>query len=291
MVVFKNYDYSFLDTKDALRKLLTDGFTELAVLAPSDYKVNVFTRDPVIDGGSPGSGTEIPCVTIFRTTTAETDQFIGEVIDVGETGNNQTGRFFNEAYELRVWASTAEMRDDISYGLMKIFMVGKTEYLENQGVYLVRLENGQDGQDHTMLPGGKALFFGIFNISLINSFIIESRVMPPIIDEINLTETEYYANVNTKEFEGEAVSYDTLADFPVVGVLHTLYLTKDTGLVYLWTGDKFVLSGGLNGLHTTKYPDLASFPAVGNTVTLYLAEDTGRAYLWVNNAYLLSGYG
>jgi hypothetical protein len=75
--------------------------------------------------------------------------------------------------------------------------------------------------------------------------------------------------------------YDTLEDFPEVGVLTTVYLALDTGLTYLWSGSQYVaLSSSLalgetsttayrgdRGKIAYDYSQVGHLPLAGGTVT------------------------
>jgi hypothetical protein len=75
--------------------------------------------------------------------------------------------------------------------------------------------------------------------------------------------------------------YDTLEDFPEVGVLTTVYLALDTGLTYLWSGSSYVaLSSSLalgetsttayrgdRGKEAYDYSQVGHLPLAGGTVT------------------------
>lgn len=191
MSFINNQNYSYLDVKSQLYNMIKEGFKELA---NDNYKVSVFRRDPIIDTGSEGAQKELPAVTIHRVRDTESDQFTGEVIDIGESGNPIMGRFFNEVFELKIWANLAGLRDDIYVDLKKILMLGKKDFLENEGVMTIRFSDGGDGSDHKQLPGGKPLFWATVELDLVNPFMFESQApietIQSIEEELSIFETD-----------------------------------------------------------------------------------------------------
>ena len=182
MTNFSQYGFDFLDAKGAIIKLLEDGFTELVTPNAQYSKVNVFRRDPIIPIGGGDANKELPCVGVNRIADAENDQFIGEMLDGEdevfenqdgelESVNNTKGRIFYEIFELRVWAFSAQLRDEIYNKMKRIVLLGKKEYLEDNGAFLVRFVNGVDEADHNFLPN-IPMFWGTMQIAVMNTYTI-----------------------------------------------------------------------------------------------------------------------
>jgi hypothetical protein len=133
MTFVTNKRFIYLDIKRQLLKLLEDGYVELnAVDKYGEYKVKVFSRDPILKSIGEASKS-IPCITVFRQADDEESQFLGEAYDEedADLGNYRKGRLFEESFELKVWAFTPILRDDLYYDLKCIIVAGMQRYLYN----------------------------------------------------------------------------------------------------------------------------------------------------------------
>ncbi len=200
MTNFLDYDLQFLDAKGAIIQLLEDGFAALATTGAQYGKVNVFRRDPIIPMGGGDSKKELPCVGVNRIADAENDQFIGEILGENEelfenddgsfttNGNSDTGRVFYEIFELRVWAFSAQLRDEIYNKMKHIILVGKKEYLEDNGAFLVRFVNGVDEADHNFLPN-IPMYWGTMQVAVMNTYLIVNEIIPGHIEDLTTEAT------------------------------------------------------------------------------------------------------
>jgi hypothetical protein len=166
--------------------MFTDGFNELnSEDTFGQYKVKVTMYDPMLmDIGSFGS--EIPCVTIARINKVESNQFIGEDITENDNIENRVlGRYYNDIFELRVWAPTPLLREDIYESVLKILLTQQDRYLKNNPIkdingedqypygedysagIIMRITGAVDEQDPDFLDG-HPMFFTTIQISILN---------------------------------------------------------------------------------------------------------------------------
>ena len=89
--------------------------------------------------------------------------------------------------------------------------------------------------------------------------------------------------------------YDTIADFPEVGVISRLYVAKDTGDIYVWDGANYVTSDNsiisINSTQNVPYTGV-ELPVddgitVGDTSTVQFNDGTIVFYTWDGNAWVV----
>lgn len=104
---------------------------------------------------------------------------------------------------------------------------------------------------------------------------------------------KYYCEEAQRQ-AGTTVFYNSVSNFPAVGVEGKLYVAKDTGYMYRYNtaSNTYVQVGG-SGSGTIFYDSLSDFPQVGVEDTVYVAKDTNQMYRWRTevNAYINVGGG
>jgi hypothetical protein len=89
--------------------------------------------------------------------------------------------------------------------------------------------------------------------------------------------------------------YDTIADFPEVGVISRLYVAKDTGDIYVWDGANYITSDNsiisINSTQNVPYTGV-ELPAddgvtVGDTSAVQFNDGTIVFYTWDGNTWVV----
>lgn len=189
------HTYYVIDSKTAIFNYLVGGLTALKDSGQfnlGQYKVSIIMRDPMVN--TTDMGKEVPCIAINRTDDSFTSRAIGDIggeqvimrEGVAEgTGKVQYSIPFTEVFEIRVWALTPEMRNDIYIALKKIVASMVFDF-EKAGLSMVRFDGGKDEADHNYLPG-IPVFWATFNLSMWNSLEFEIAEDVDIISKIDVT--------------------------------------------------------------------------------------------------------
>lgn len=164
--------YTYADVKDILVTLLKK---ELPKYNFSDVKV--IKADPQ-------SPAEIPCIGINRIDDNESD---GSISDSRQTLYDPAteelktfyGTFFQEAMEVRIWHTNADMREKLYLHTKVILFAARTELVE-KGILNVLLRSGRDEQDTTQAQAPMAIYWSSITLSYLNPMDVEleSSVAP-----------------------------------------------------------------------------------------------------------------
>ena len=77
----------------------------------------------------------------------------------------------------------------------------------------------------------------------------------------------------------------SVSAFPVTGAANTIYVARDTNVLYRWNSTAYVVVASAKD-EVIEGATLSAFPATGETGNLYIALDTGKAYRWTTGGYV-----
>jgi len=77
----------------------------------------------------------------------------------------------------------------------------------------------------------------------------------------------------------------SVSAFPVTGAANTIYVARDTNVLYRWNSTAYVVVGSAKD-EVIEGAAVSAFPATGEAGNLYIALDTGKAYRWTTGGYV-----
>ena len=136
----------FVDMKTAVQDAIRLGLKEYVNSEVMDWKVKVLKADP--QGPS-----QIPSITISRTSDTEVNQSLGDLF--GEDHDSEVdmvvkkfGTDFRETLELRIWTANSDQRD-LLYSLVKAILFNYRHFLAlKYGLVNQQIIGGRDEANH-----------------------------------------------------------------------------------------------------------------------------------------------